>query len=413
MKNKFLISILGLLLIGALVGCSFNNTAKIDAISDEKTKTEVTSQAVATDSAYTDAASASAAYKELTVKTDWDSKATVTFSADGITIDGSGCTDDDGVLSITEGGEYTLSRSSDNVSIHINTEDNVKLILNGVELKSSKGPVIYGEQVKNLYIETAAGTTNSLEDASEYETDSEGNDIGKATISCNDDLIFLGEGTLNVIGNYKHVIAGDDKLYIESGTINVTSNVKDGIRANDLLSIDGGTVTVTSKNEGIESKSLLFINGGDLTVNSVDDGINSSCYIEINDGTVTVTSTENDAIDSNGGFEGCITINGGEVNATGADAPEGALDADNATIIINGGKVTATGGSNSPITENGGDNNITGETFSGGGKGGQGGMRGQGGPREKGEFDPNNLPEDFDPENRPAPPEGTTEDNNL
>ncbi|SHI86527.1 carbohydrate-binding domain-containing protein [Pseudobutyrivibrio xylanivorans] len=412
MKNKIVISILGLLLVGSLVGCSFNKTnTATSAKSEEQTETTVTTEEVSSDTAYSDAASASAAYKELTIKTDWDSKATVTFSSDGMTIDGSGCSNEDDVLYITEGGAYTLTGTSDNASILINTDENVKLILNGVELKSAKGPVIYGQQVKNLYIETAAGTTNSIEDASEYETDAEGNDIGKAAISCNDDLIFLGEGTLNVTGNYKHSIACDDKLYIESGTINVVSNVKDGIRANDLLSIDGGTVNVTSENEGIESKSLIFINGGDITVDSADDGINASCYIEINGGTVTVKSTNNDAIDSNGGFDGCLTINDGVVNATGAGMPDGALDADESSVIINGGKVTATGGCNSPIIENGGDNNITGDTFSGGGMGGQGdkagpgGQRGQGGPSENGDFDPNNLPEDFDPENRPEPPE--------
>ena len=80
--------------------------------------------------------------------------------------------------------------------------------------------------------------------------------------------------------------------------------------------------------------------------------------------------------------------------------PEGALDADTYSVIINGGKVTATGGANSPIIENGGENNITGETFTGG----PGGW--QGGPGGNGDFDPNNLPEDFDPENMPEPPEG-------
>ncbi len=394
MKNKIVISILGLLLVGSLVGCSFNKTnTATSAKSEEQTETTVATEEVSSDTAYSDAASASAAYKELTIKTDWDSKATVTFSSDGMTIDGSGCTNEDGVLYITEGGAYTLTGASENASILINTDENVKLILNGVELKSAKGPVIYGQQVKNLYIETAAGTTNSIEDASEYETDSEGNDIGKAAISCNDDLIFLGEGTLNVTGNYKHGIACDDKLYIESGTINVVSNVKDGIRANDLLSIDGGTITVTSVNEGIESKGLLFINGGDITVNAVDDGINAAGYIEINDGKVTVTSSENDAIDCNAGFDGCITINGGEVNATGAQIPEGALDADNAAVIINGGKVTASGGCNSPITENGGDNNITGETFTGGGQGGGPG----GGPGGFNQGERPELPEGMEP----------------
>ncbi len=393
MKNRVVISLICLILATGMVACgsgtgtnSSENNVTTQEVTEENSSSEATTSAI---------------YEELTIKTDWDSKAEITFSDSGMTIDGSGCTDQDGVLYITEGGAYTLTGSSTNASILINTEENVKLILNGVDLTSEVGPVIYGDQVKNLYIELAEGTTNTLADSDSYETDSStGEEIGKAVISCNDDIIILGEGTLNITGNHNHVIASDDMLYIEAGTINVTSNVKDGIKANDLVCIDGGTVNVTSSNEGIESENTLVINGGDITVNAVDDGINAGYYLEINGGTVTVTSSENDAIDCNGGYDGCITINDGEVNATGAGVPEGALDADTYSVIINGGKVTATGGANSPIIENGGENNITGETFTGGPGGGQGG------PGGNGDFDPNNLPEDFDPENMPEPPEG-------
>ncbi|MBQ7147157.1 MAG: carbohydrate-binding domain-containing protein [Pseudobutyrivibrio sp.] len=393
MKNRVVISLLCLMFAAGMVACgtgtgtsSSENNVTTQEVTEENSSSEATTSAI---------------YEELTIKTDWDLKAEITFSDSGMTIDGSGCTDQDGVLYITEGGAYTLTGSSTNASILINTEENVKLILNGVDLTSEVGPVIYGDQVKNLYIELAEGTTNTLADSDSYETDSStGEEIGKAVISCNDDIIILGEGTLNITGNHNHVIASDDKLYIEAGTINVTSNVKDGIKANDLVCIDGGTVNVTSSNEGIESENTLVINGGDITVNAVDDGINAGYYLEINGGTVTVTSSENDAIDCNGGYDGCITINDGEVNATGAGVPEGALDADTYSVIINGGKVTATGGANSPIIENGGENNITGETFTGGPGGGQGG------PGGNGDFDPNNLPEDFDPGNMPEPPEG-------
>ena len=393
MKNRIFLSLLSLLIIGSLVACGTAQTSNTDKVTTEVTESETTSEA-ATD--------LDLSYDQLTIKTDWDSKAEVTFSDSGITIDGTGCTDENGVLYITEGGAYTLTGSSTSASILINTDENVKLILNGVELTSTTGPVIYGEQVKNLYIELAEGTTNTLADSDNYETDSTtGEEIGKAVISCNDDIIILGEGTLNVNGNHKHGIAGDDKLYIESGTINVVTTVKDGIKANDLLCIDGGTINITSANEGMESEDKLIINDGEITINSKEDGINASYYIEINGGKLTVTSEGNDAIDSNGGFDGCITINGGEINATGAGVPEGALDADTYSVIINGGKVTATGGANSPIIENGGENNITGETFTGGGPGGQGGPQG--------DFDPNNLPEDFDPENMPEPPKGSTD----
>ena len=388
MKKRFLLSILSAAVLSTMVACNTTEVSKSNSESATESQVVENVETSSDVDTYSD-------YDELTIKTDWETKGTITFSDDDMTIDGSGASDEDGILYITEGGAYTLTGTSSSASILINTEENVKLILDGVELTSTTGPVIYGAQVKNLYIELAAGPTNNLADSDNYETDSEGEEVGKAVISCNDDLIILGEGTLSVTANHKHGIASDDKLYIEAGVINVNSNVSDGIRANDLLCIDGGTVNVTSVNEGMESKQTIIINDGEITVNSVDDGINATSYIEINGGTVLVTSSENDAIDSNGGFDGCITINGGTVNASGAQMPEGGLDADEASVIINGGKVTATGGCNSPIIENGGDNDITGETFAGGDFGG-----GQGGPGK-----------DFDPDNMPEPPEGATPPN--
>ncbi|QFJ55205.1 carbohydrate-binding domain-containing protein [Pseudobutyrivibrio xylanivorans] len=423
MKRRIVLALMGLMIIGTLAGCGAITSASNTGDSGSATTAEVTSTKVANSE---NATSTIDDYKALTVNTDWEEKASVTFTESGMTIDGAGATNEDGVLCITEGGAYTLTGSSSATSIVINTEENVKLILNGVELTSTNGPVIYGAQVKNLYIELASGTTNTLEDSSDYATDSSsGEEIGKGVISCEDDIIILGDGTLNITANHKHGIVSDDKLYIESGNINIVSKGTDGIHANDLISIDGGsinieaasdmmesedlfvinggTITGSSDDEGLEAKGSIYIYGGEIDITTVDDAINAGYYIEINDGKITVTSTNGDAIDCNGNYDGCITINGGEVNATGAQVPEGALDADEASVIINGGKVTASGGCNSPIIENGGENNITGETSTGGGPGG--GFGGNGGPGGNGGQKPDGEPpEGFSEGERPELP---------
>lgn len=404
------------MIIASLSACAGASSLEAGSDSSKNSTSTVTTVSATT----TTASSGTVEYNVLEIKDDWTTKASITFSEGGMSIDGSGCSNEDGVLYITEGGTYTLSGTSKNASILVNTDESVKLILNGVELTSEKGPVIYASQVKNLYIEMAEGTTNTLTDSDTYETDSStGEEIGKGVISSEDDLIILGDGTLNINGNHKHGISCDDELYIESGTINITSNGTDGINANDLVCVDGGTITinavsdgievekllvinagtlsVTSQNEGIESKDSICINDGDITIESSDDGINAGYYIEINGGKVNVTSQNNDGIDCNGGYDGCITINDGEINVTGADSPECGLDADESSIIINGGKVTATGGSNSNIIENGGENNITSTGPEGDFQGGMGKV----GPRGNGDFNPDNLPEDFDSENMP------------
>ena len=366
MNRKIVISFITLAMTMSLAACG-------SAASSSNTSASTKATATATSTA----ADSTADYSVLEVKTDWDSKATVVFSESGMDIDGSGATDEDGVLYITEGGAYTLTGTSSACSIVINTDENVKLILNGVDLTSVNGPVVYGAQVKNLYIELASGTENNLTDSSSYATDSStGEEIGKGVISCEDDVIILGDGTLNITANHKHGIASDDKLYIESGEINITSTGTDGLNANDLICIDGGNITIeaesdvmgsedilvinggvisgTSKGEGLEAKGSLYINGGTIEITAEDDGVNAGTYIEINGGDLTVSTSNGDAIDCNGNVDGCIVINGGTVYAKGGSVPEGGIDADNSSAIINGGTVIAIGDVNSPIAEDSG-----------------------------------------------------------
>lgn len=410
MKKRIVLSILAIMMVAAVTACGNNKTS-----SKSTTDTITATAAASSDGTET--------YNVLTVKTDWEEKGTITFSDSGIDISGSGATAEDGVCTITEGGSYTLTGTSEDCSIVINTEENVKLILNDVTLTSTTGPVIYGSQVKNLYIEMAEGTTNNLTDSDTYATDSTtGEEIGKGVISCEDDVVILGEGTLNITANHKHGIVSDDKLYVESGIINITSNGTDGMHANDLVCIDGGNINITaasdliesedvlvvtggeitgsSEDEGIESKNAVYINGGTINITTADDSLNASYYIEINDGEITVTSEKGDAIDCNGNYEGCITINGGTINATGADVPEGAIDADHASVVINGGTVNAEGGTNSQVIENGGEVNITGNTNANmGGMGGPGGNFGGG--QGDGQMERGQRPEGFEGE----PPE--------
>jgi len=364
MKKRLLIILSIMAIIGTLTACGSSNSTSsasadnVTAVSTESV--EVTSE-----------------YSELTIKTDWEEMATIAISDSEVSIDGSGATESDGVITITEGGSYTISGQSSECQIVVNTDENVKLILNGVDLTSATGPVIYGQQVKNLYIELADGTTNTLTDSSTYATDSStGETIGKGTVSCEDDLIILGEGTLNVTANYDHAIVSDDKLYIEAGTINILSTVKDGLHANDLICIDGGTIDInstsdmmesedmlvinggtitgTSEGEGIESKNAIYVNGGTIDITTYDDGMNATSYIEINDGDITIYSEYNDALDSNGRYEGCITINGGTLNLTSAGDPEEPIDTDGAGEIINGGDVTTATNGNRSMGQGGG-----------------------------------------------------------
>lgn len=304
----------------------------------------------------------------LALITDWETKANITLGKT-ISVDGEGAKVSDKVIKITEGGAYTISGESQDASILVDTEEDVKLILDGVTMTSTSGPVIYGKQAKSLYVETTEGSENTLTDSSDYETDEDGKSVGKAVVSSKDDLVLLGKGTLTLNGNYKHCIAGNDSVYFEGGTYQLSTTAKDGVHANDLIAVDdgtftidavsdcmesegdliinGGTITGNSDDEGLEGKEKLTINDGTIDLQVVDDGLNAGSAILIKDGEITIHTSQGDAIDSNGSLQ----VDGGTITAYGGSVPEGGLDCDNAQVVINGGTIVVAGDVNSSISE--------------------------------------------------------------
>ncbi len=129
------------------------------------------------------------------------------------------------------------------------------------------------------------GTTNTLADASGHNK--------KAAFQSKGQLIFNGNGALQVTGNTKNGIHSDDYIKINSGNISVLSAVNDGLHCD---------------------------------------------YFIMNDGQLTVNNVGSDAVD---GDEGFIQINGGSINITLPTADTKGLKCDS-TITINGGDITMT-----------------------------------------------------------------------
>ena len=304
---------------------------------------------------------------------DFGDVCTVTLGSE-VSVSGDGAWYENGVLSLTKGGIYNISGTISDGYIYIDTDENVKLVLNGVSVTNSKGAAIYCRSADTLCIELADGTESVLVDGTDYSFDgaeeSAEDDEPNAALYCKTDLIICGSGSLTVKGNYKGGIRCNDDLSIESGNITVNA-VNNGIRGTDSVVIEGGSVTVTAGRDGIksandtdENSGYILISGGSVTVNAGEDGIQAEQDLSVTGGTVTVTTTGNVASGGNdwgyggnpwgGGSSsdddvsskgiksgGAMTVSGGGITVSSTDHcvhSAGALTVTDGTLTLSSSK---------------------------------------------------------------------------
>jgi len=197
-------------------------------------------------------------------------------------------------LEITEEGIYTLKGEMEG-SVLIDTKGDVKLILDGVNIKNN-GPSILILNSNSTTIYLNENTTNYLTDTT-YSSEEY-----NANIYSKDNLILDGNGTL---------------------IINAT---QDGIATTDNLKIINGNYEITSKDEGIRGNDSVYILNGNFKINS-KDGIKTNNQTDNNLGNIVIENgtfninTSNDAIQAinnlyieNGEFN--IITGGGSINSS-------------------------------------------------------------------------------------------------
>ena len=154
-----------------------------------------------------------------------------------------------------------------------------------------------------------------------------------------------GSTWTNITGSYTQGLSdgtGPTLTITTSSSYNGNSSAK-AIKAICAVTIYGGQTEVTTKTsggEGLESKTSIYIEGGQHYLKCYDDCINSAGKIYFNGGATVCYSFGNDAVDSNAGTTGAITIGNGAVMAyTTKGDPDEAFDCDNNSYI----QITGTG----------------------------------------------------------------------
>ena len=242
--------------------------------------------------------------------------------------------------------EIILSGTSDNGSLKIycttNPDDKeagkkVKLTLNGVSLKSQRGPAINYQAGKRLFLHLADGTENYLEDCAKYKDDvyyftgkTSAVEDRKGCFFSEKAVVVSGKGKLTVRGNYKHAISVDNDFYMRPGpTVVVIGAAKNCLHCNDEIHFTGGyfyACNTTAGGKGVKTDSTLVVDGGRLVINT------SGTYGKDDKG--EQESPKGLKID------GDITVNGGDITVRCVGKCEGSEGIESkSTLTVNGGKI--------------------------------------------------------------------------
>lgn len=239
------------------------------------------------------------AYDEEDLQTDTEGPVTATIEMDGdiVTVEGLGVTVDVSRVVISAAGTYSLHGvlNEGRIVVDAADEDEVVLLLNGVEITCSTGAPIYVLNAEKTIITLASGTENTVTDGDGFVLE-EGSDEPNAAIFSHDDLTINGDGALTVNARYHAGIVSKDDLKITGGMLTVNA-LNDGIKGRDSLVIKDGVIAVNAEGDGLEASNdeeaeegTIVIEGGTLTVVAGLDGIQAATRLQVDGGTLTITS---------------------------------------------------------------------------------------------------------------------------
>ncbi|MEM8484404.1 MAG: carbohydrate-binding domain-containing protein [Bacteroidota bacterium] len=308
----------------------------------------------------------------------YDAATATTIALDGITasIDGTGATSVDGIVTVAAPGTYVLSGTLTDGQIIVDTPEDgaVKLVLAGASITSSSDSGIRVDNADRAVLILAEGTTNTITDGTIYPATAEQN----AAVWSDDDLSIGGTGTLTVNAQFQDGIASKDGLVIRDGTIAVNAP-DEGIRGKHYLVVRGGVLDITAGGDGIKSdeedddtRGYILIEGGTISIDAEGDAITAETDALFSEGTLSIRAggganiTPSDDL-STKGLKGAVmvVVDDGTFNVDTSDDGIHAND----TVLINGGSIEIATGDDGVhadlgLTINGGDITLT-QSFEG------------------------------------------------
>lgn len=250
---------------------------------------------------------------------------------------------------------YKVSGTTTNGSLTIIGDKKYAVILDGANITNPDSAALNLLSGKRAFVILAEGSTNTL-------TDGTGGNH-KGALYCKGKLLFIGTGSLSVMGNTNNGIHSADYIVFNKGNnVYVKSSANHGIKANDGIYINGGILNVevsAAAAKGINCESHIIINGGRTTVLTTGGGtydteeleakgaacIKADSILTVNRGELRLKSTGSGgkgiSVDTealfNGGSIYVVTTGGQYSNSGDTSSPKGIKVDGN--INVNGGQI--------------------------------------------------------------------------
>lgn len=248
-------------------------------------------------------------------------------------IEGGGADYASGILCISSGGSYRIQGELEG-RILVDTgaeKENVELILDGADIRSSKGPAIYVENARDTTISVPEGKESIVvsgavqQDLQPAEYEAKG-----AAIQAEDDLVLTGPGCLRVEGYINNAVSTKNDLLISGAVLKIRA-VNNGLRGSQSVQMNGGDVEIECLNDAVkttakdkEDEGSVIITAGSLRVlRAGDRGISAVRDIVISGGELDMLCLSDGLHAGDDQGPGKLLLTGGSLKIrSGSDAME-------------------------------------------------------------------------------------------
>ena len=307
--KKLTLILLAALLALSLVACTNTPGGTTSDTTDGATQTDASGQPVETQPSDTNGTT-------ITPGTDTPGATApttivLTFNGNQLStsVQDTGITVESGAFVITRGGSYELKGDLSNgqIKVAVPKTEQVELIFNNFTASCNTSAPLYIESADKATIMLAAGSVNTLTDATLYVFPNPAEDKPNACIYSSDDLTIKGTGTLNVNGNYNNGIGCKNDLRIKDCTLNVTG-VNNILKGNDSVEIENANVKLSGGEDAIKSDTadrtdkgyILISAGAKVEINCIDDAIQATMSITVEAGCTVTGNCGGDALNCPG-----------------------------------------------------------------------------------------------------------------